>query len=92
MSNDVRHNPDEQRYEISVDGTLAGFVQAIEDGDVVTLPHTEVFDEFEGQGLASELVGQALDDLRSRSKKVVVTCPYVSSFIKKHDDYADLLA
>lgn len=92
MTNTVVHNADEQRYEISVDNLLAGFTQAVEDSDVVTFPHTVVFDQFEGQGLASELVAEALDDIRVRGKKVVPTCPYVARFIDKHPDYADLLA
>jgi uncharacterized protein len=90
MGSNITHNEDEQRYEIAVDGILAGFTQAIEDGDVVTFPHTVIFDQFEGQGLASELVTGALDDVRVRGKKVIATCPYVSRFIDKHPDYADL--
>ncbi|MBC7633049.1 GNAT family N-acetyltransferase [Aeromicrobium sp.] len=97
MSNPVAHNPishstDEQRYEIHVDGVLAGFAVAREDGDTVVFPHTEVFEEFEGRGLASELVAGALDDVRARGRKVVAPCPYVARFIGKHPDYADLLA
>jgi predicted GNAT family acetyltransferase len=92
MSNNITHNADKQRYEIEVDGILAGYTQAIEDGDVVTFPHTVVFDQFEGQGLAAELVAKALDDVRVRAKKIVATCPYVARFVEKHQDYADLLA
>lgn len=92
MSNEVIHNVDKQRYEIHVDGTLAGFTQALEDGDVVTFPHTVVFDEFEGQGLAGQLVTGALDDVRIRGKKIVAECPYVARFVEKHPDYADLVA
>nr|MCW2728045.1 family N-acetyltransferase [Aeromicrobium sp.] len=92
MSHNVVHNTEQQRYEIHVDGILAGFTQAREHGDVVTFPHTEVFDQFEGQGLASELVAGALDDIRVRGKKIIATCPYVARFVKKHQDYADLLA
>jgi predicted GNAT family acetyltransferase len=92
MGNNITHNEDEQRYEIAVDGILAGYTQAIEDGDVVTFPHTVIFDQFEGQGLASELVTAALDDVRVRGKKVIATCPYVKRYIDKHPDYADLLA
>jgi predicted GNAT family acetyltransferase len=91
MSNNVTHNEDKQRYEIAVDGILAGFTQATEQGDVVTFPHTVIFDQFEGQGLASELVTSALDDVRVSGKQVVATCPYVARFIEKHPDYADLL-
>ena len=92
MSNQVTHNADKDRYEIHVDGILAGFTQAFEDGDVVTFPHTVVFDQFEGQGLASELVSGALDDIRVRGKKIIATCPYVARFVEKHPDYQDLLA
>ena len=48
--------------------------------------------QFEGQGLASELVAGALDDVRVRGKKIVAKCPYVARFVQKHSDYADLLA
>ncbi len=92
MTNTVSLNVDKQRYEIFVDGTLAGLTQAIEDGEVVTMPHTKVFDEFEGQGLASQLVTGALDDIRLRGKRIIAECPYVARFIEKHPDYADLLA
>jgi predicted GNAT family acetyltransferase len=92
MTNNVVHNSEKHRYEITVDGTLAGFTEAVEDGDVVTMPHTEIFDQFEGQGLGSQLVGGALDDVRERGKKIVPTCSYVARFVEKHGDYADLVA
>ncbi|MET0931648.1 MAG: GNAT family N-acetyltransferase [Aeromicrobium sp.] len=92
MTNTVVHNVDEQRYEIHVDGILAGFTEAKEDGEVVVFPHTEVFQQFEGQGLGSQLVGGALDDIRVRGKKIIAKCPYVARFVEKHADYADLLA
>ncbi|GAA3517608.1 GNAT family N-acetyltransferase [Aeromicrobium panaciterrae] len=92
MTNTIDFNAGDNRYEIHVDGTLAGFTQAFVDGDVVTFPHTVVLDEFEGQGLASQLVAAALDDVRAKGLKVIATCPYVSRFIKKHAEYADLLA
>ena len=92
MTNATSFNADKQRYEIHVDGTFAGFTQALDrGGDVVDMPHTVVFDEFEGQGLASQLVTGALDDLRSQGQKIVPTCPYVAAFVEKHSDYADLL-
>lgn len=92
MSTDVTFNADKQRYEIHVDGTFAGLTQAQGDGDVLVFPHTVVFDEFEGQGLAGKLVGGALDDVRARGKKIVAECPYVARYVEKHPEYADLLA
>jgi predicted GNAT family acetyltransferase len=92
MTNSVVHNTDQHRYEIVVDGVVAGFAEAREDGDIVTMPATEVLDEFQGQGLAGQLVGEALDDIRSRGKKIVPACPYVARFVDKHPEYADLVA
>lgn len=92
-TNKVVHNTAEHRYEIQVDGILAGYTDAREDDtDVIVFPHTVVFEQFEGQGLASELVAGALDDVRVRGKKVIAKCPYVARFVQKHSDYADLLA
>lgn len=87
---DVTRNDD--RYEIEVDNTLAGFVDYHVDGEVVTLPHTEVDKAFGGRGLAGELVRFALDDIREQGRKVNPTCPYVRSWIDKHPGYADLIA
>jgi predicted GNAT family acetyltransferase len=91
-NNKVVHNPDKQRYEIHVDGILAGITEAHQNGEVVTFPHTKIFEQFEGQGLASELVAGALDDVRVHGKKIIAECPYVARFVEKHPDYADLLA
>lgn len=92
MTHTVTLNPEKQRYEIHVDGTFAGFTQAVADGEVVTMPHTKVFDEFEGQGLASRLVTGALDDIRARGLTIIAECPYVAQFVVKHPDYSDLLS
>ena len=70
MSNvEVVHIPENSRYEIHVDGEVAGFTEAKErDDGVVLFSHTVVDDEYEGQGLASQLVAGALDDIRRRGR------------------------
>lgn len=88
----VTHNPDQSRYEADVDGRAAGFLSTQGTGDVVTLPHTEVFSDFEGQGVGSALTRYALDDLRQQGKKVNPTCPFVRTWIERHADYADMVA
>lgn len=90
-STEVRHDADQGRYAVLVDGQVAGFTEARVDGDVVVLPHTEIDEAFEGRGLASTLVRFALDDLRSQGKKVDPQCSYIKKYIAKHDEYADLV-
>jgi predicted GNAT family acetyltransferase len=90
---EVVHIPEAERYEIQVDGVVAGFTEAHpRDDGVVVFPHTLVDDAYEGQGLASILVTGALDDVRRRGLRIVVTCPYVTRFLRKHPEYQDLLA
>ena len=90
MTTSVVENADEGRYEIVVDGEVAGFTQVRIDGDVAIFPHTEIASEFEGHGLASQLIGGALDDIRSKGLRVLAPCPFVSAFIDKHPEYQDL--
>jgi hypothetical protein len=87
----VRDNPDEARYEIYEDGTLAAITAYRLHGQVADFVHTETFDGFSGRGLAGKLVGEALDDVRTRGWQVRPFCPYVRAFIAKHPEYVDLV-
>jgi predicted GNAT family acetyltransferase len=92
MTIEVRDNPDESRYEASLDGTAIGFAYYDLRPDLVVFTHTEVEPEAEGKGVASTLIGQALDDVRGRGLKIVPLCPFVRAFLKRHPEYTDLVA
>jgi uncharacterized protein len=92
MTTTVTEAPERHRYEISVDGAPAGFTTFTIDGDVAILSHTKIDREYEGRGLASALIGSALDDLRERGLTVVPRCPFVRTFIDEHPEYQDLLS
>ena len=79
------------RFEISVDGTRAGLTQFVDSGAQRIFFHTEVGDEYSGQGLAGTLVARALDDTREAGLRVVPVCEYVKGYVEKHDEYADLV-
>ncbi|MGR6968847.1 GNAT family N-acetyltransferase [Streptomyces cynarae] len=78
------------RYEILVDGTRAGLTAYRDRDDQRIFYHTEVDDAFAGQGLASQLVQQALTDVRASGKRIVPVCPYVAKFLNKHEEFADI--
>ncbi len=88
---EVRNNRDRSRYEIVVDGTVAGFLQYTMRGGRVLLTHTEVPDANSGKGLATTLVRGALDDLRRRGLGMVPVCPFVERFVERHPEYDDLV-
>jgi len=88
----VSDNPSESRFEVRVDGTLAGFVVYEKHAGAVVLVHTEVFEEYEGQGLAGQLARTALDAVRAADGKIVPLCPYIRAYVRKHaPEYDDLL-
>ncbi len=82
----VRDNPDELRYELLVDGTLAGEILYRLRSDAVVLVHTEIAPQFEGQGLGSKLVAGALADIRARGLRPVAVCPFVRAYLQAHPE------
>jgi hypothetical protein len=46
----------------------------------------------EGQGIGSRLAAGALDDIRGRGLTIVPLCPFVSAYLARHSEYADLVA
>jgi hypothetical protein len=92
MTTTVTDNEDLHRFEIRLDGELAGFAEYQRSGDVVVFTHTEVDERFRGHGLATELVRTALDRTRARGFSVQPICPLVRGFIGEHPDYKDLVS
>ena len=53
--------------------------------------HTEIDSSLQEHGLGSALAAGALDDVRASSTdRVAAICPFISGFIRKHPEYADL--
>jgi uncharacterized protein len=88
----ILDNQARRRYEAVLDGRVVGFSQYALTDDVITFLHTEVDQTVEGKGLGSRLAAGALDDVRRRGLNVVARCPFIAAYIKRHRDYADLLA
>lgn len=86
-------NQAESRFEIHVGGELAGSVvyRRSPEEQLIDLIHTEVDSRFEGQGLAGQLARFALDTSRTEGIGVLPSCPYIRSWIKRHEDYLDLV-
>jgi uncharacterized protein len=84
-------NPEESRYEMRVQVELAGFVTYRLGAHEISLLHTEVEPAFQGEHLATHLAAFVLDDARKRDLAVLPFCPYISSWIRKHPDYTDLI-
>ncbi|HZY17889.1 MAG TPA: GNAT family N-acetyltransferase [Ramlibacter sp.] len=88
----VRDNEQRSRFEVEVDGRVAGFIDYRDQDGVLALVHTEVDPAYEGQGLAGQLAQHALEAARRSGRKVVPSCSYVAAYIRRHGEHADLVA
>jgi predicted GNAT family acetyltransferase len=89
---DVADNVELSRYEIRVDGTLAGYSEYVAHPDRRIVTHTVVQPEFEGRGVGSALAKAVLEDIRARGLRVVASCPFVKSYLERHQgEYDDIL-
>ena len=68
---DVIDNQKENRFELSVDGSLAIAEYRIS-GDTIYFTHTETPWALQGRGVASKLIHAALTSARDRGLKVIV--------------------
>lgn len=90
----VEHDIEGRRYRIRDAGGYIGLIDYTfsDDGAAVAMTHTEVNPDRQGGGIAGLLVGAALDDVRARGLAVDPVCPYIRVFIRRHPEYADLVA
>lgn len=79
------------RFTIGVDGQTVGFAEFTDREGQRVFTHTEVDGQFEGRGLATILVGEALQQTRSAGKRIVPQCKLVANYVETHDEYADIV-
>jgi len=87
----VRDNSDLHRFELVEDGHLA-FAEYRIEGGVITFIHTIVPPEIGGRGVASRLIGAALEAASERGLKVVPQCSFVAAYIDRHPEWRAILA
>ena len=87
----ARDVADRDRFEIDVDGAVAGFLQYRRRPGTIAFLHTEIDTEHEGEGLGGILASAALVAARREDLRVLPFCPFVRSYIERHPEYLDLV-
>jgi len=91
MELNLRENEAERRFELVLDGEMAGLAAyKVRDGRTV-ITHSEVDPRFRGKGLGGELARLTLDRLRAQNARVVVMCPFFVKYVGEHHDWDDIL-
>ncbi len=88
---EVRDRAERGRYELTVDGELAGVADYRDRAGRRIFVHTEIDSAFSGRGLGNRLAAGALDDAAARGLRVVPRCPFIRAYIERHAEYRPLL-
>jgi predicted GNAT family acetyltransferase len=81
----IEHQPDRQRFAITVDGHEAE-LDYLREGDVLVITHTGVPAAIGGRGIAGVLVQAAVDFARANGLRVRPACSYAASWMDRHRD------
>jgi predicted GNAT family acetyltransferase len=89
---DVQHDPGQRRFFMEVKGGTAELAYRRLDDRTVELTHTGVPEEAAGHGIAGKLAKAAFDWARQTGTRLVVTCPFVTTWLERHPDQRDLVS
>ncbi len=79
------------KIELDVTGHVASIAFRLA-GHRLAAAHTEVPAALRGKRIGDRLVHALLDYVRREGMQVEPYCPFVAAYIKRHGEYADLVA
>lgn len=82
----IQNNEVNLQFEIDMQGEIAYLTYRFYKKNIAFM-HTFVPEKLAGKGLASALAVYAFNYAKVHKKLVMVYCPFVSKFLKKHTEY-----
>ena len=79
----VHHDQTARQFVVTVGGERA-YLQYEESPRATTIIHTEVPASLAGRGIGGQLAATALAWARAKGTPVIVACPFVREYVKKH--------
>lgn len=74
------------------DGKKAGMMTySIPGSDFIIVDHTEVEEEFKGQGVGKQILYKLVEMAREKNLKILPLCPFANAMFKKLEDIKDVL-
>lgn len=79
-------------FKALVEGKTAGKMTFTKSGDnEITIDHTEVNPEYQGQGVGQAMVKESAEYARSENLKIRPLCSYAKKVMERSSDYDDVL-
>ena len=95
MEGPIKHRENDRMgmfYMEGEKGTIAELTYTKNSEGVITIDHTEVKRQYEGQGKATELVAAAVHFARNNNLKIEPLCPFAEVMFDRYSEYSDVRA
>ena len=92
---EVKQNNDEKHgsFEAFIDGNRAGQMTYTWAGEErFIIDHTEVEEDYNGQGVGKDMLLAAVDFARKNGKTIIPLCPFAKSVFDKVEEIRDVLS
>jgi uncharacterized protein len=82
------------KFKIAIEGEgeekTVGLAAFADHGNQRVFLHTEVAEDYEGRGLATILVNEAILASKAEGLRIVAVCPMVAAFLDRHREFDDV--
>lgn len=82
---EITNNKKQMQFEYSENGEIARLEYRFYK-DNIAMMHTVVPEIMKGKGVATALAKSAFEYAKTLNKKVMVYCPFVAAYVKKHPE------
>jgi hypothetical protein len=89
---EIKHDEDENKFYIIVNGSEAYLRYIMVDNDTMEIVQTYVPNELRNRGIAGEIVRGCLSFAEEKKLRIIPTCSFAEAFIKRHKEFENLLA
>jgi uncharacterized protein len=86
----VTRGRDKFTIAIEAEGKTVGLTTFADHGTQRVFVHTEVAEDYEGRGLATILVNEAITASKADGLRIVAVCPMVAAFLDRHREFDDV--
>lgn len=87
---EIINNEEQQQFEYRAEHELATLTYKFYKKDIAFM-HTNVPDSLAGKGIANALAEYAFEYAKKINKKIMVYCPFVAAYLRKHPELKDQL-
>lgn len=95
MESPIKHKENDRMGMFYIEGEkgiIAELTYTKSGNGLITIDHTEVKRQYEGQGKATKLVAETVKYAREKDLKIEPLCPFAEVMFERYSEYSDVRA